>query len=94
MHYDPGIMAIVGMGAFFAASVRAPVTGIILICEMTNNFQFLLPMMVAVLAAVQTASMLKGRPIYTQILERTLRIAGDMEVISEYRRFKKERNVE
>ena len=51
-------------------------------------------MMVAVLAAVQTASMLKGRPIYTQILERTLRIAGDMEVISEYRRFKKERNVE
>ena len=38
INFDPGIMAIVGMGAFFAASVRAPVTGIILVCEMTNNF--------------------------------------------------------
>jgi CIC family chloride channel protein len=94
LNYDPGILAIVGMSAFFAASVRAPITGIILICEMTNNFQFLLPMMIAVVAATQTASLLKGRPLYTQILERTLRLSGNEEKIEEYRVFKKENNVD
>lgn len=94
LNYDPGILAIVGMSAFFAASVRAPITGIILICEMTNNFQFLLPTMIAVAAATQTASLLKGRPLYTQILERTLRLSGNEEKIEEYRVFKKENNVD
>ena len=94
LNYDPGILAIVGMSAFFAASVRAPITGIILICEMTNNFQFLLPMMIAVVAATQTAALLKGRPLYTQILERTLRLSGNEEKIEEYREFKKTHNVE
>lgn len=94
LNYDPGILAIVGMSAFFAASVRAPITGIILICEMTNNFQFLLPMMIAVAAATQVAALLKGRPLYTQILERTLRLSGNEEKLEEYRVFKKANNVD
>ena len=47
VNIDPGIMAIVGMCTFFSATVRAPATGIILTCEMTNNFAFLLPMMIS-----------------------------------------------
>ncbi len=94
LDYDPGILAVVGMCAFFAASVRAPVTGIVLICEMTNNFQFLLPMMIATAAAAQVASALRGRPIYTQILERTLKMSGDAAILTEYDDFKKNNNVE
>lgn len=92
INFDPGIMAIVGMGAFFAASVRAPVTGIILVCEMTNNFQFLLPMLVTVFTAVYVAALLNGKPIYSQILERTLRMSGNQEAMDEYENFKAKNN--
>ncbi len=88
INFDPGILAIVGMGAFFAASVRAPVTGIILVCEMTNNFQFLLPMLVSVFAAVIVAGNLGGSPIYTQILERTLRMSGNKDIMKKFENFK------
>ncbi len=74
---ETGILAITGMCAIFAASVRAPVTGIVLATEMTNNFQFLLPMMVTTLTATLVAQKLGGIPIYTQILNRTLRLADE-----------------
>lgn len=70
-----GVFPIVGMGALFAASVRAPVTGIILVTEMTNNYGLILPMMVTTLSATLIAQMLGGKPIYSQILERTLRLS-------------------
>lgn len=70
-----GVFPIVGMGALFAASVRAPVTGIILVTEMTNNYGLILPMMVTTLSATLVAQMLGGKPIYSQILERTLHLA-------------------
>ena len=72
---SPSIFAIVGMSTLFAASVRAPVTGIILVTEMTNNYEFLLPMMIATFCATITAQKLGGKPIYSQILARTLRLA-------------------
>lgn len=71
-----GVFPIVGMGALFAASVRAPVTGIILVTEMTNNYGLILPMMVTTLSATLVAQWLGGKPIYSQILERTLRLAN------------------
>jgi CIC family chloride channel protein len=40
----PTAFALVGMAAFFTAVVRAPVTGIILVTEMTGCFTLLLPM--------------------------------------------------
>ncbi|MBQ8707078.1 MAG: H(+)/Cl(-) exchange transporter ClcA [Succinivibrionaceae bacterium] len=73
---ETGILAITGMCAIFAASVRAPVTGIVLATEMTNNYQFLLPMMITTLTATIVAQKLGGMPIYTQILNRTLRLAA------------------
>lgn len=88
INFNPGIMAIVGMGTFFAASVRAPVTGIILVCEMTSNFNFLLPMLVSVSTASYVAGILKGSPIYTQILERTLRLGNDEKALVDFENFK------
>jgi len=60
------------MGAFFAAVVRAPLTGIILTAEMTGNFTLILPLMLTCMAATITAHGLGTKPIYTALLERDL----------------------
>ncbi|WP_213991576.1 H(+)/Cl(-) exchange transporter ClcA [Sodalis sp. dw_96] len=73
-HYDlqPGTFAIAGMGALFAASVRAPLTGIVLVLEMTDNYQLILPMIITCLGATLVAQFLGGKPLYSSILARTL----------------------
>ncbi|MGL4432966.1 MAG: H(+)/Cl(-) exchange transporter ClcA [Plesiomonas shigelloides] len=64
--------SIAGMGALFAATVRAPLTGLVLVLEMTENYQLILPMLITVLGATLLAQALGGRPLYTVLLERTL----------------------
>ena len=63
-------MAIVGMGAFFAATVRAPVTGIVLVVEMTATTSVIVPMLAATAAAVLAAELLQSPPIYDSLRER------------------------
>lgn len=63
---------VIGMASYFAAIVRAPVTGVVLITEMTGSFTTLLPLVLASLVAYLTAEALGARPIYTQLLERNL----------------------
>ncbi|MFB9136583.1 H(+)/Cl(-) exchange transporter ClcA [Vibrio olivae] len=70
---DPGMFAIAGMGALFAATVRAPITGIVLVIEMTNNYYLILPLITTCLGAVVVAHMFGGQPIYSQLLRRTLK---------------------
>jgi len=72
---EPGAFAIAGMGGLFAATVRAPITGILLVIEMTSNYEMILPLIVTCLGATMVAQTLGGRPIYTQLLERTLKLA-------------------
>jgi CIC family chloride channel protein len=67
-----GTFAIAGMGALFAASVRAPLTGIVLVLEMTDNYQLILPMIITCLGATLLAQFLGGKPLYSSILARTL----------------------
>jgi CIC family chloride channel protein len=69
---SPAALAIVGMSSFFAAVVQAPLTGIVLIAEMTGTTVLLVPMLAAALAASLTASLLGGRPIYDVLRERML----------------------
>lgn len=69
---EPATFAIAGMGALFAASVRAPLTGIVLVLEMTDNYQLILPMIVTCLGATLLAQFLGGKPLYSAILTRTL----------------------
>jgi CIC family chloride channel protein len=71
-HLEPGTFAIAGMGALFAASVRAPLTGIVLVLEMTDNYQLILPMIITCLGATLLAQFLGGKPLYSSILTRTL----------------------
>jgi chloride channel protein, CIC family len=67
---DPEAFAIVGMAAFFAGVVQAPVTGIILVTEMTAAFTTLLPMLAACFAATLMANLLGCAPIYDALRRR------------------------
>jgi CIC family chloride channel protein len=70
---SPGMFAIAGMGALFAATVRAPITGILLVIELTNNYYMILPLLVTSLAAAIFSQLFGGKPIYSQMLHRTLK---------------------
>lgn len=63
---------IAGMAGYFAAIVRAPVTGIILISEMTGSLSHLLALSLVSLVAYFTADILKAKPVYDQLLDRIL----------------------
>ena len=64
---------IVGMAALFAGVVRAPLTGVVLIVEMTQSVTLLAPMLLATVAAVVVASVLRSPPIYDTLRERMAR---------------------
>lgn len=64
--------AIVGMGACFTALVRTPLTGIVIVLEMTDGFHLLLPLMVASLIAYGVANALNDTPIYEALLKQQL----------------------
>ena len=63
----PNAFAIVGMAAFFTGVVRAPVTGIVLITEMTGSFTMLLPMLAACFASMLLPTLLDNAPIYDSL---------------------------
>ena len=69
---EPDVFAVVGMGALFAAVVRAPLTGIALAAGLTANYQLLWPLLATATSASIVAHQLGGQPIYTRLLERTL----------------------
>lgn len=69
---DPTIFAVAGMAGIFASTVRAPITGVMLLIEMTSNYQLILPLILTTLFASAVTTMLGNRPIYTILLERTL----------------------
>ena len=61
--------AILAMAGHFAAIVKAPITGIILIFEMTGSFEQLLPLSVVVFIASITSDFLGVNPVYDDLLE-------------------------
>ncbi|NBC49084.1 MAG: H(+)/Cl(-) exchange transporter ClcA [Gammaproteobacteria bacterium] len=65
---EPAVFAVAAMGALFAATVRAPLTGIILVIELTDAQALALPIILTCLAATFTAEGLGGRPIYSALL--------------------------
>ena len=69
---DPVSFAVVGMAAFFVGVVRAPVTGIVLVIEMTAAFTSLLPMLAASFAAMLVAQWMGSAPIYDSLRSRVL----------------------
>ena len=73
---EAGVFAVVGMAAYFTAIVRAPLTGILLISEMTGSYEQMLPLLAASFCAYAVAEYLKDFPIYEALLERDLSRGG------------------
>jgi CIC family chloride channel protein len=63
-----GSFALVGMGAFFAGAIRAPITSILIIFEMTGDYAIILPLMVANMIAYTMAMRWQPVPIYDALL--------------------------
>ena len=68
----PGVYAIAGMAGIFSATVRAPLTGLVLAIEMTSNYELILPLIVTTVIASVFTALLGNEPIYTTLLKRTL----------------------
>jgi CIC family chloride channel protein len=65
----PGAYALVGMGALFAGIVRAPMTSVLMIFEMTRDYTVIVPLMIANLASLFISSRLQKQPIYEALAE-------------------------
>jgi CIC family chloride channel protein len=79
----PATFAVVGMAAYFTAIVRAPLTGIMLIIEMTGSYHQMLPLLVSCFCAYAVAEFMKDTPIYEAFLERDLRRSGHAHLLQE-----------
>src|SRR5450432_3413103 len=64
----PGAYALVGMGAVFAGVVRAPMTSVLIIFEMTGGYGLVLPLMIANMSAFALARHWRHIPIYEPFL--------------------------
>ncbi len=65
-----GSYALVGMAAVFAATARAPLTAMLIVFEMSNDYSMILPLMVAAVTASYLAQTLYADSIYTFKLTR------------------------
>ncbi len=68
----PEVFAIIGMGGLLTAIVRAPMTGIVLMIELTGVYAFMLPLLVCCLTAYGVAEGLRDKPIYEALRERAM----------------------
>ncbi|MGI8413083.1 MAG: chloride channel protein [Solirubrobacteraceae bacterium] len=65
-----GAYGLVGMGAVFASAARAPITGLIIIFELTGDYRIILPLMFAIVVATALSNALTSDTIYTLKLRR------------------------
>jgi H+/Cl- antiporter ClcA len=68
---------ILAMAGYFTAIIRAPITGTLLITEMTGSFSHLLSLAVVSIAAYVVADLLGSKPINESLLERILHAQGE-----------------
>lgn len=63
-----GAMALLGMGTFFAAVIRCPMTSIVIIWEMTGQYALILPLMAGNMLAWALAGRMNPVPLYDALL--------------------------
>ena len=67
---DPAAITLVGMAGFFAATVRAPITGIALVLELTGVTSLFVPLLATCSVAAAVPAALGAAPIYDALRER------------------------
>jgi CIC family chloride channel protein len=65
-----GAYGLVGMGAVFAAAARAPITGLVIIFELTGDYRIILPLMCSIVVATALSNQITKDTIYTLKLRR------------------------
>ena len=70
LHIAPSAFALVGMAAVLAGTVRAPVTAIMLLFEMTDDYRIVLPLMFAVTVSILVSQYFERESVYTLSLVR------------------------
>jgi len=63
----PGAYALVGMGSAFAGIVRAPMTSVVMIFEITRDYAVIVPLMISNLVSFFISSRLQKKPIYEEL---------------------------
>jgi CIC family chloride channel protein len=64
----PAIVAVGSMAAYFTPSVRAPLTGVVLIIEIAGNYEQMLPLLISCFCAYAVAEYMRSLPIYETLL--------------------------
>jgi CIC family chloride channel protein len=78
---DTGAYAVVGMAAMLSAAVHAPISSIIIIVEMSNDYRLILPLLVAVTVATVLADIAQPDTIYTRKLtQRGIRLQQGQDI--------------
>jgi len=77
----PGAYALVAMGGLVAGTTRAPITAIIIVFELTNDYNIILPLMITCIISVILSTKLTRESIYTlKLLMRNIGIKEGMDV--------------
>ena len=66
---DPGAYALVGMGTLFAGIIRAPMTSVFMIFELTQDYQILVPLMIANMLSFMISRRYQVKPVYHALVE-------------------------
>jgi len=78
---SPGAYALVAMGGLVAGTTRAPITAIIIVFELTSDYNIILPLMVTCIISTILSSKLSRESIYTlKLLMRNIGIKEGMEI--------------
>jgi H+/Cl- antiporter ClcA len=72
---------IFGMAAYFAAVVKSPVTGAVLIMEMTGSFDHMLALILVSMTAYLVADLTNSEPVYDMLLNRSLALQAQIETM-------------
>ncbi|MCB9898638.1 MAG: chloride channel protein [Planctomycetes bacterium] len=77
----PGAYALVGMGAVLGAVTHAPISAILILFELTNDYRIILPLMISCILATLLATKLMRGSIYTlKLIRRGIDIASGQDV--------------
>jgi CIC family chloride channel protein len=78
----PDAFALVGMGAFLAGTTRAPIMAIIMLFELTLDYEIILPLMLACVVAHYVSLGFKEKSIYSESLKRKGAGENDLQLSS------------
>ncbi len=84
LEINPPAFAMVGMAAVLAGAVHTPLTAIILLFEMTNDYHIILPLMFSVVVSLLISQRLQGESVYTlSLLRKGIRLdrGRDLEIL-------------